>query len=356
MSNPRRSLLAAGLTAAVVGSLGAAWTLNAAAEEVPAAPAVAAPADADAADQAPAVTAQRKPPALLPWGERPSRLKRARAGASSAAVTAAGADAAPADTSGSKIPVPVYAPKGFAPDEDGAAPPAPPGVTPKSDDFYHYAGGRQIGDTDGSWANLSIAKPELATADAHTLTEIALQSADSKQIVEVGWNVDRKVNGDDDPHLFVYYWKDKKKSCYNSCGFEPYSEASIKPGDTLPIGVQKRFGVKHSGGAWWIAYDSEWVGSFPDSLWGGTYTRAGLTQWFGEVAAATATTCTDMGKGLAVTDGTASRIGTISMTNGPDPVSAEKFDSTTPASYDSKILSPTTIRYGGPGTGPCPPA
>lgn len=359
MSNPRRSLLAAGLTAAVVGSLGAAWTLNAGAAEVPSAPAVALPADpvaADsaAADPAAAVTVQRKPPSLLPWGERPSRLTRARAGASSAAVAAAGADAASADASGSLVPVPVYAPKGQAPDEDDAAAPAPPGVATaaKSDDFYHYAGGRQVGATDGTWANLSIAKPELATADAHTLTEIAMQSADSKQIVEVGWNVDRKVNGDTDPHLFVYYWKDGKKTCYNSCGFEMYADATIKPGDTLPTATQKRFGVRHSGGAWWIAYDSEWVGSFPDSLWNGNYTRGGLSQWFGEVASATETTCTDMGKGLPVSDGSASRLGTISMTNGPE-VNAERLSTDPSQYYDSKLLSATTIRYGGPGNGDC---
>ena len=44
-----------------------------------------------------------------------------------------------------------------------------------------------------------FAKPALATSDYHSLAELAVQSADGNHIVEVGWNVDRVVNGDDDP-------------------------------------------------------------------------------------------------------------------------------------------------------------
>src|SRR5690348_2926134 len=61
VSNSRRGLLAAGLAAAVVGSMGVVWTLNASAEETPEAPvpAVAAPADG----AAPADVAAPAPPA-----------------------------------------------------------------------------------------------------------------------------------------------------------------------------------------------------------------------------------------------------------------------------------------------------
>ncbi|GGQ50788.1 hypothetical protein GCM10010166_19310 [Couchioplanes caeruleus subsp. azureus] len=447
MSNTRRGWLAAGLTAVVAGSLTAGWTPTAYAQEAPGPPAAAAdagqpapaaadagqpaPAAADAGQPAPAAAdaGEPVPPALLPWGEPPSRLKQAPAGLSSAAVAAAGADAAPAEAGDSREPEPVYAPKGRVPVTDAPAqttvaqaPPAEAeqangaaqaegnlhtetatqaetlaeaealtwaetvaqaariaraetvagsrtvrtgattarGATAnpaergnrgdRAGKFYHYAAGSQIGATDGTSANLHIAKPELATADAHTLTEIAVQSADSKQIVEVGWTVDRKVNGDDDPHLFVFHWKDGKPTCYNACGFEVYSQATIKPGATLPTGVQKRFGIQRSGAAWWIAYDSEWVGYFPDKLWNGTFTRAGATQWFGEVASATERTCTDMGKGLPPTDGTASRIGTIQMVNGPDPNASVR--STNP-DYGVLSLSPSTFRYGGPGNGAC---
>ncbi|MEV4637782.1 neprosin family prolyl endopeptidase [Actinoplanes sp. NPDC049548] len=295
------------------------------------------------------------PPKLLPWGERPSKLKRARAGASSAAVAAAGADAAPADTSGSLEPVPEYAPKGrnsrtgiLRKARTTIVPPAPPvagAAAAASDVYFHYAVGTQTGETDGTWANLSIAKPELNRDDFHTLTEIAVQSADGRQIVEVGWTVDRTVNGDADPHLFVYYWKDRQPSCYNACGFEVYSK-TIKPGDTLPTGTQKRFGIQHSGNVWWIAYDSEWIGYFPDRLWNGTYTRGGLTQWFGEVAAASSTPCTDMGNGLPASDGLAARVGSISMTNGPEPRATVRATSDL---YSAVSLSDRTFRFGGAG-------
>ena len=63
VSISRRGLYAAGLAVAVVGSMGVVSTLNAGAEEVPQSPAPAEATDALA------------PPAELPWGERPERLK-----------------------------------------------------------------------------------------------------------------------------------------------------------------------------------------------------------------------------------------------------------------------------------------
>jgi hypothetical protein len=360
VSNSRRGLLAAGLAVAVVGSMGVVWTLNANADEVPGVETAAA-AVAPAADEATPV-----PPALLPWGARPQKLKRARAGASSAAVAAAGADAAPADTSGSLTPKPAFAPKGRAPHTDpprkmrtSLVPPAPPALTaqaaadpPKVNVIYRYVTGYQFAETDGSWANLMIAKPHLAKDDHHTLAEIAVESADQKQTIEVGWTVDRKVNGDSDPHLFVFSWKDNKAGCYNACGFtvpgDTMPKPSIKPGDTLPYGKEKRFGIKHVGNAWWIAYNSEWIGYFPDSDWDGKYTRAGVVKWFGEVALASETSCTQMGNGLDASDENAATIDSISMTNGP-PVQVQPKEPLSEG-FSMQFVTETrlTFRYGGP--------
>jgi hypothetical protein len=375
VSNSRRGLLAAGLAAAVVGSMGVVWTLNASAEETPDvenSPAVVAgPSDpaptasaaaSEATDPVPTASAAATeatdpvptPPEVLPWGAPPEELTVADAGANSKTVAAEGADAAPADTSGSLVPEPEYAPKGWS-SEDAeldsttttVVPPAPPGAKKAvpNNVYFHYALGAQEAQVDGTWANLSIAKPVLAQGDYHTLAELAVQSADGRQIVEVGWNVDRSVNGDSDPHMFVYYWKDRQPSCYNACGFTMYS-TNVKPGDTLPVGVQKRFGIQHSGGVWWIAYDSEWIGYFPDSLWNGNYTQGGLVQWFGEVASADSTPCTEMGNGQWASSGSATRIGSISFTNGP----AVNFTPRSTSSYYSvQALSDRTFRYGGPG-------
>lgn len=372
VSNSCRGLLAAGLAATVVGSMGVIWTLNANAAETPEAEI---PAENPAA--APAVPAEDPvpvPPALLPWGERPHKLTRAKAGASSAAVAAAGADAAPADTSGSLVPKPEFAPKGHI-TKDGVlrtmkpaiVPPAPPSSAKAAPKIakYTYAGGNQVGDSDGTWANLLISKPELARSDYHTLAELAVQSADSIQKIEVGWNVDREVNGDDDPHLFIFHWRDNVAQCYNGCGFTMFSK-TVKPGDTLPVGAQKRVGIQHAGAAWWIAYDSEWIGYYPDSLWGGKYTKVGFTQWFGEIARPNdELTCTDMGNGLMPEPpdpddpdpevDPSDRIGSISHTNGPNV--QLKYDgdiNTNPKYFPVMPTSTRTFHFGGPGSGPCP--
>ncbi|MEU4215724.1 neprosin family prolyl endopeptidase [Actinoplanes sp. NPDC026623] len=372
--------------------MGVAWTLSANADET-------------SEVEIPAVTAAAAdpgftPPPLLPWGERPHKTRRGKAGASSAALAAAGADAAPADTSGSLVPRPEFAPKGRTSQDSvlrsmktTLVPPNPPALapapTPTSSSGpltarFEYAGGRQSAETDGNYANLPIYKPELARGDYHTLVELAVQSADGRQIIEVGWNVDRFINkGSADPHLFVYYWVDKKAQCYN-CDFTSLYPTSVKPGDTLPVeppdeeghpvGAARRFAIQHFGGAWWIAYETEWIGYFPDSLWDGKFTKVGLTQWFGEIATSAPlgeTTCTDMGNGLKplppppppkegdpppppLPKDYAARVGSINHTNGP-PLVIEYPDTsnTNPKYYPSQPVSDRTFRYGGPGTGPC---
>src|SRR5882724_4826192 len=105
----RRGLLAAGLAAAVIGALGVVSTLNAGAEQIPGTPkGGASPAAVSPADAAGDLT----PPADLPWGTSPHKIKKGRAGASSKTLRAAGLDAAPADTSGATEPEDAFAPKG----------------------------------------------------------------------------------------------------------------------------------------------------------------------------------------------------------------------------------------------------
>jgi hypothetical protein len=384
VSNSRRGLLAAGLVTAVVGSMGVVWTLNANAGETP-------PAEAPAAAPAPVVADAAEeplfvPPKLLPWGAKPKKIKLAKAGAKGKAIAAAGAGAAPpADPSGSPDPEAEFAPKGRTlPDDrsestrDRVAPPAPPGVRQAKADVsegefdYHYAVGAQEGQTDGTWSTLTINKPVQAKNDYHTLAEITVQSADRKHAVEVGWTVDRALNPDDatdaEPHLFIFSWEDDEPRCYvqfteeekkkkvPKCGFTLHS-GTIAPGFTLPVPVkedeevQKRFGIRHSDGAWWIAYDSEWIGYFPDSEWEGRFTKGGRSQWFGEVASPKGVLpCSTMGNGLLGYKGKAARLGSITLTGGPE-VKPEIW-ATNSAYYSVGWSLPDTyhtFRYGGPG-------
>jgi hypothetical protein len=360
VSISRRGYLAAGLTAAVIGSFGVVSILNANADDAPPAPPAA--AQGDDSDAASAAT----PPAVLPWGERPERMKRGRGGATSKQVAAEGDDIAPKDSSDSLVPRPEWAPKGrynkgsgLRQESTSVEPPSPPltgtlaePVNSDNPVNYFYAVGSQVAGSDGAYANLAIGKPYLDEDDYHTLAEISVQSADGQQIVEVGWTVDRTVNGDDDPHLFVYHWVDRTQSCYNACGWVQYSKTAT-PGATLPIDVSKRFGIQHANGGWWVAYDTEWIGYFPDDLWKGEYTRSGVQQFFGEVAASSSKPCSEMGNGLDATKDTgAARIGSITQLNGPDPsVSVRTLgpDSKTPSPYPAVALSTRTFRYGGAG-------
>ena len=355
----RRGLLAAGLAAAVVGALGVASSLRASADEIPGTP-VAGTASAAAAPAAADLT----PPANLPWGSAPQKISEGWAGEPSNSLRASGLAAAPADTSGATTPEDAFAPKGRtsrttflkSAQTDITPPPpsAPAAVVPpaaaatSSTVNFLYNVGSQAAVSDGLYATLTIAKPKLATADYHSLAELALESADGQQIVELGWNVDRTVNGDDDPHLFVYHWINQATTCYNGCGFVQYS-STVKPGDTLTYDVNKKFGIQYFNGAWWIAFDSEWIGYFPATLWsdsGVTFTQAGLLQVFGEVAASSTKPCTAMGNGITPDLTTAAYVASVSFINGPTV--AMNIRSTTDV-YTVNALSARTFRYGGPG-------
>jgi hypothetical protein len=328
------------------------WTLNAGADEA-AAPPPAPPA-------APADAGPPTPPEELPWGKNPEPADKGAAGATSASLAAAGADVAPADKTGPHVAEPEDSPKGYTSnrrtrgESRTTVAPLPPAAALRADPVrevkFHYASAYQYAPTEGTYANLVVGKPFLAKEDYHTLAEIAVQSADGRQIVEVGWTVDRSVNKDEDPHLFVYHWVDGQETCYNGCGFVQYSK-TVVPGDTLPTGVAKQFGIQFHNDAWWIAYASEWVGYFPAELWDQKYTESGLIQWFGEVAASSVKPCTDMGTGQSALLTGAARVGSISLINGPDEnirVRASSPDGVDPV-YDSEQLSNRTFRFGGPG-------
>jgi len=353
VSISRRGLLAAGLTAAVIGSVGVVSMLNASADDAPA-PAPAAVTQADGSDTS-------TPPDLLPWGAQPQTLTRAPAGATSEQVADAGADAAPRDTSGSVVPRPEWAPKGASWNGGSIrtettsvqAPTPPTAAEPVPGDYpvnFFYAVGSGTSESDGAYANLVIGKPYLDSGDYHTLAEISVQSADGQQIVEVGWSVDRTVNGDSDPHLFVYHWVDRTESCYNACGWQQYS-STVKPGDTLPVDVSKRFGIMHYNNAWWVVYDTEWVGYFPDDLWDGRYTRSGLQQFFGEVAASSTQPCTEMGNGQPAWSDGAARVGSVAELDGGAVDTSVTLDVRGIGGvYPSPVqLSGRTFRYGGKG-------
>jgi hypothetical protein len=211
---------------------------------------------------------------------------------------------------------------------------------------YMYGVGSQSATADGMYATLSMARPQLAPGDFHTLAELAAESADGQQIVEIGWTVDRSINSDDAPHLFVYHWVNGAGSCYNGCGFVQAS-SSARPGMSVPSDGSKYFGIEQYQGNWWVMYDTEWVGYFPNSLWSGRFTQLGLAQWFGEVAAGSAAPCTDMGNGNPASSANAASFSGVGFFNGPAVrVNAAATNSTW---YSARRVTANSFRFGGPG-------
>jgi hypothetical protein len=365
VSISRRGLLAAGLAVAVVGAMGVVSTMNANADDSP---------DAVAGST---VDLTQTPPPLLVNGQVPRPIVEGRAGASSQALTAAGASAA-ADVVDPNADTTAFAPKGEVGDTTGvtvAPPPLPPTSRLKAAtstvDFY-YAGGGQDAVVEGVGASGTIHAPTFGQRDWHTLGEVALlhlQNPDTDneiaQTVEVGWTRDRTTFGDNNIHLFVYHWVDSTPSCYG-CGFVPLATASIRPGAVLAetTGTDtKTFGILHSGAGWWIQYDTEWIGMFPDSLWADSaatdgFTKSNVVKMFGAVAVPKGSpVCSAMGSGIKPAndaDQTAAKFASVKFQNGPavhlSLLPADKQAPLGVAPQFGQILSKsaTTARYGGP--------
>jgi Neprosin len=214
---------------------------------------------------------------------------------------------------------------------------------------YLYVGGDQFATNYGASVVLSQEQPYVSPKDSHSLMELAVESADNKQIVEVGWTVDPNQFRDSKPHLFTYHWVDGQGTCYDACGFEQISP-DIKPGDPVTPGTSGNYSIQQANNAWEIRYDGELVGDYPDYLWGNRYRYAGLVQAFGEVAIGETAPCTDMGAG------------TYGDTFTSSHAYIEDFDINTPkglpdltpyesngAYYSYADTTPTSMLLGGPG-------
>lgn len=227
--------------------------------------------------------------------------------------------------------------------------------------FYNVAHSSASPAIAGAVDNVAIKKPYLDTTDDyHTLAEIAVSTSGSGNVVEVGWNVDQVVNGNTNPHLFVFNWVGGTPGCYNGCGFVPYG-TGVQAGDDInsAVGTSVFMEIQHFSGAWWIRYGSDWIGYFPDSDWpGSTFTSIDFTQIFGEIAAGTTTPCTDMGNGIlgnSSNTATAAKLGSYAQVpNVSNNVLTGPYSvpNTIPTNvYVSYMQSPSvrTFVYGGPG-------
>ena len=214
---------------------------------------------------------------------------------------------------------------------------------------FSYVAGSQTTTATGASVTMLQATPTLdgVQPGGHSLQELALQNSAQTSTVEVGWTVDSQLNGDSLPHLFVYHWVDGQESCYNGCGFVQVS-GSVRPGMAVASGVAAEYAVQYSGGNWWIYYNSQAVGYFPGSLWGGSYTSAQLVTAFGEVAASDPTSCTQMGDGRFGSATGSSWIADFQLFGSTDAPSLT-VSATDPGEYDAGSVTATSFQLGGPG-------
>ena len=240
-----------------------------------------------------------------------------------------------------------------------AAPTRADAVLATENGHFYYAGVRQDGEADGARGQFRVADPEVAKGECHSLAELAVESANGKQIVEVGWTVDpAQFGGSTKPHLFVFHWVNGIPGCYNACDGGGFVATSELAGAELASGGEADLSIRYADDRWEIIEDGYiLIGYYPESLWekaGVTFTKAGLTQWFGEVAAGPKTTspCSEMGTGEFPSAGTAADEITGMALLGARSAPPASLYATGP--YKVERAGANAIRFGGHGRADCP--
>jgi hypothetical protein len=216
---------------------------------------------------------------------------------------------------------------------------------------YDYVYDRQVVTNTGTTIAMTVGDPKLDPADAgdpHSLQEIADMSLDSSFIIEVGWTVDKGLNGDLKPHLFVYHWVNGSETCYNGCGFVSTSRL-IQPGMTLLPGMVIDVGFRQHGGNWYVLFDGIPFGYFPGSLWDNQDPTAQWLEAFGEVEDTTLPACTQMGDGRYGTSLLSSWMGGYQLYGASAAPDLSGPYETSPSYYDYGFATPTAYHLGGPG-------
>ena len=248
-------------------------------------------ANAQDADQKSAsfVCRERQKDTAEPPGRAPAGVKDRRG--KEVATEAAGEIATKALCPEGQVPYPIerFAPKGN-PFFSGTSIDAPYNYA----DAWASAGG-SIPLFDGGGVVTRVESPAVSSmGGTHSLFELSVQGGEGNgNIVEIGWIVNA---GDAGPRLFVFHWIGWSPTCYNACGWVQWNP-SIYPGMPLNPGSETYMGYVFYQGNWWAWYANQWVGYFPGGLWPSGFSKASLTQWFGEVYESDPSPATDMGNG-----------------------------------------------------------
>jgi hypothetical protein len=229
--------------------------------------------------------------------------------------------------------------------------PLPAGTSARRALTYFYATANQTGLSginQFGWAK-DIQAPSVAAGDFHSLIEVSVQNGNN--ILELGWTVDPGVFGDNNPHLFTGIWINGVWQGYNPASFVDNSSNAVNNGASLAgaVGTSKTFGVIYTGGAWWVAYNGAYIGSFPGTLWSGAFTTGTVVQAFGEVAANSGSPCTDMGNGTLATSSVGPRVSSMTYNGATTGVNLGISTITNSSYYNAASITARSIRASGPG-------
>jgi hypothetical protein len=216
--------------------------------------------------------------------------------------------------------------------------------------FYATAQADTRAGTIGASANLTQHNPHVGARDVHSLGEVAALDVtpSGRNIVEIGWSV---FNGAPYPQLFVYHWINDHKTCYNGCGYVQVSPYHYPGMQVAVTGTPQLYYIRQMGGAWWLNYQGDWIGYFPNSIWRGNFTRANQTQYFGEVEGQVRP-CTQMGDGIfGGNAGAAAMTNLLAWTAAGPYVPGFMPMATRPAWYTIRRSGGNNFTWGGPGPG-----
>jgi Neprosin len=221
---------------------------------------------------------------------------------------------------------------------------------------YYWASASDIRPDQGGGVTMTIENPSVAADDTsgHSLEEMSVQAGTNyDNIVEIGSTV---LTGDTYPQLFVFHWINGNQTCYDGCGFQPYSN-TYYPGMDLAsmVGQQVYNGYVFYKGDWWAWFNDQWLGYFPGSIWDGQFQASQQVQWFGEVEDnVSVPPFTQMGDGLFASSLAAAPMSTLCDVNAAAWV-CFYYNQQTLYESDTKFYTIAdtgfgAIRLGGPGT------
>jgi len=243
------------------------------------------------------------------------------------------------------------------PDSVPASPPraAPPlsGFACEAQGCWAWAGWGDRREVIGAAAAIEVWQPEVEP-DGHSLAEVAIRGGpELNDIVEIGWSVAPRANGDRRPHLLVRRWFEGIP-CEGTCGFRAWSSRFAAGTDLSPwIGRAIRIGWLSWEGRWWAWFEGGWLGWFEAEAWREPYRRGRAAQWFGEVFFTTPGPSVGMGSGQRPPSARAARISDVCDV-APGDRTCRARPSRLPRVTDSKVYalmpeSDSAFRYGGPG-------